>query len=335
MHTLISIPPSHYVERARWALDLGSLPYLEQQWPPVLHFLGTYAAGAKRTVPALLLPSSATHPQRKRVLTDSSDILAYVNERLPAAWVLYPLDPAQRSEVQRIEQLCCCKLGRYTRVVVYSGLIPHSRELIEMMAGSHGMPRWRRALFRLFSKPIIALLHKAFVRNPAYVAATLAKMRAVFDEISALLAAKQQAPHDPAADIAVSISDTPLEQGKVKQQQQQQQHQQQQPQVHDGPVGLGARLKSSPVTYLVGDRFSAADLTFASLAAPVLFPPEYGAAMCDLKKLGPEFQTLVAELRATVAGQHALRMYQLHRGKAVLDGQPGATQQRDALLSKM
>lgn len=152
MHTLISIPPSHYVERARWALDIGGISYKEQQWPPVLHWIGTFAAGAKRTVPALVLPKRgvaaiAAQPshQAGHVLTDSADILIYVNDQLSSDSAIYPVDPGELSEVERIESLCCNKLGRYSRVLVYSGLIPNSKAVRAVLAtDQQGMLQWKR-----------------------------------------------------------------------------------------------------------------------------------------------------------------------------------------------
>lgn len=76
---------------------------------------------------------------------------------------------------------------------------------------------------------------------------------------------------------------------------------------------LGARLQGR--RYLCGDgtAFTAADLTFASLAYPVVFPEEFGDVMIAREDLPDEFRQLVDRLRATPAGQHALRCYQEHR----------------------
>lgn len=61
--------------------------------------------------------------------------------------------------------------------------------------------------------------------------------------------------------------------------------------------------------FLVDDRFSAADLTFAALAGPSLVPPQYGFPMPDVAALTPEGQAWTERLRATPAGQFALRLY--------------------------
>jgi glutathione S-transferase len=61
--------------------------------------------------------------------------------------------------------------------------------------------------------------------------------------------------------------------------------------------------------FLVGDRFTAADLTFAALAAPVLLPRNYGSALPALDAVPGEFLALIEEFRSLPAGEFALRMY--------------------------
>ena len=66
--------------------------------------------------------------------------------------------------------------------------------------------------------------------------------------------------------------------------------------------------------YLIGGRFTAADLTLASLASPLLLPPERNMAGFHFSALPPKFQTLASELRATTAGKAVLETYARHRG---------------------
>lgn len=65
--------------------------------------------------------------------------------------------------------------------------------------------------------------------------------------------------------------------------------------------------------FLVGDVFTAADLTFASLAAPVLLPLGYGAPLPGMAELPIDVMTMVEEFRETSAGAFALRIYRNHR----------------------
>jgi glutathione S-transferase len=71
-------------------------------------------------------------------------------------------------------------------------------------------------------------------------------------------------------------------------------------------------------TYLVGDCLTAADLTFASLAAPVLFPSECRAALPALETVPSRMQDQVARFRETVAGKFAIGLYQRERDVTTL-----------------
>jgi|JI10StandDraft_1071094.scaffolds.fasta_scaffold13483_5 glutathione S-transferase len=70
--------------------------------------------------------------------------------------------------------------------------------------------------------------------------------------------------------------------------------------------------------YLGGDRFTAADLTFAALATPLLMPLEL-AGFVPMDDLPAAMTADVERHRATVAGRFALRLYREERG---LPGRP-------------
>jgi len=66
--------------------------------------------------------------------------------------------------------------------------------------------------------------------------------------------------------------------------------------------------------YLVGERFTAADLTFAALAAPALFPAGCRAAYPALDEAPAAMREEVLRLRNSDAGRFALRAYLEERG---------------------
>lgn len=66
--------------------------------------------------------------------------------------------------------------------------------------------------------------------------------------------------------------------------------------------------------YLVGERFTTADLTFAALAAPLVVPREYGVALPAIEDLPGDMAATVREMREHPAGAHALRMFRDERG---------------------
>lgn len=72
--------------------------------------------------------------------------------------------------------------------------------------------------------------------------------------------------------------------------------------------------KLSRGKFLIGDKFSAADLTLAALSAPLLLPPE-NPWMPSLADAPTKMQKQIADLRATKAGAHALAMYRDERSR--------------------
>jgi cytochrome P450 len=62
-----------------------------------------------------------------------------------------------------------------------------------------------------------------------------------------------------------------------------------------------------------GKTLSLADVAFAACAAPLLLPPEFGGVTPSIQEVPDEYRADVIELRATVAGQFALRVYQEDR----------------------
>jgi glutathione S-transferase len=90
---LVTIPISHYGERARWALDHAEVDYQETHHIQMFSWFAAYWHGRKKTLPVLVTDSS--------VLNDSAAIVRYAAER--AARPLYPADTAERAAIERFE----------------------------------------------------------------------------------------------------------------------------------------------------------------------------------------------------------------------------------------
>jgi len=68
--------------------------------------------------------------------------------------------------------------------------------------------------------------------------------------------------------------------------------------------------------YLCGDTFTAADLTFAALFAPLVLigrDDGYGATLPSLDELDPDTREMIETMRVTRAGMFARDMYRQHR----------------------
>jgi len=75
---------------------------------------------------------------------------------------------------------------------------------------------------------------------------------------------------------------------------------------------VGERLADGR-PFLSGDTFSAADLTFAALASPVIAPPQYGTPLPQPEVMAPSTAALIERAREHPAGQFAMRMFAAHR----------------------
>jgi glutathione S-transferase len=277
---LVAIPFSHYVERARWALDVANIPSTQLRLMPMLHLPVVpivrwwYAVAAKRadrvssgaSTPALVLFDA--RGRACATLSDSGDIVAWAAAHAtPGA--LHPApgadaDGAVAAQIARVERLCHDELGPAARVAVYRYLLPtpHMRQLAWRNVGPAQAALWA-SLCPLLAWALGAALRVDAARGDR----AEAKLAALFERVGEQLAATGLPPAS---------------------------------------------------AYLAGDRFTSADLTFAALAYPVLGvgAPD-GLTSCWTPAAGdvaPGFAALCARLRATRAGAHALRMWREHRG---------------------
>lgn len=244
---LITIPISHYCEKARWALDRADVRYQERAHLQVLHWIPVTRAGGKKTAPVLVWGD--------RVFADSADILEEVSAKGPPESSLFPEDPAAAAEVRALQRDFDANLGPEGRRWMYYGL--RGRRDIAVAYGCTGVPAWQRRALPLAYPVVVRIIDRYLDVTPATATRSEAKVRATFD------------------DVAERLSD-----GRP---------------------------------YLCGERFSAADLTFASLAAPLLMPPEYGVPLPQPEELPSAMAATVRELRAHPAGAHALKMFREER----------------------
>jgi glutathione S-transferase len=242
---LITMPHSHYSEKARWALDRLALPYREEPHVPLLHRLATTRNGGG-SVPVLV------HGPGRFV--DSTSIVAHA-DAVGGGDLLYPRDATLRREVEALEERFDEELGPHTRRWAYAQLLPKPDLLRPVM--SRGVP-WLEAILLPVIMPWVLSLIRARLRiTPESAHRSLERVRGVFREV-------------------------------------------------DERLSDGRR-------FLVGERFTAADLTFAALAAPVLFPVDCRAAYPALDAVPAAMREEALRLRDTGAGRFALRLFSQER----------------------
>ena len=240
---LVTIPISHFCEKARWALDRAGVEYIEQRHIQLVHWAAVRRAGGGRTVPVLRTAEG--------VYDESAAILAYADEHTPPERRLYPVDVGTRAEVVALERRYDAVLGPEGRRWLYEQVFRDARRYAPW--NLTGVPAWQRRMFPFVLAPAKLVIRRYLNVNPPAVRTAIVRVDEEFDAVAARLA--------------------------------------------------GGRR------YLVGERFSAADLTFAALAAPLVAPPVYGTPLPQPDDMHDEMRDAVLRWRAHPAGAFALRMF--------------------------
>lgn len=118
---LLTLPPSHYSEKARWALDRLGIAYQEEASGPGFHFLALRRVGA-RSMPTLVLDNG-------EVLRDSTDILHHLDGQAPPELRLFPTEPRTRQEVEALEARIDEEVGPAGRDWLFSWVLDDPRAL--------------------------------------------------------------------------------------------------------------------------------------------------------------------------------------------------------------
>lgn len=249
---LITIPISHYCEKARWALERVAIPYREERHVQGIHQLVARRAGGGITVPVLVTPDGA--------IGDSADILAWVDARTPPEHQLFPAERAARAAVELLCRRFDEGLGPQGRRLMYIHMLPQRK--LSLRFNNAGVPAWEDRTIR-YGWPLAArFIGRALHIHPGIEIEDEAAVWREFDFVAELLA--------------------------------------------DGRP------------WLCGERFGAADLTFAALSAPLIVPPEYGVALPQPDALAPGLAALVRRARDHPAGRYALGLFAEYRGRVVL-----------------
>ncbi|HEX3772063.1 MAG TPA: glutathione S-transferase [Polyangiaceae bacterium] len=249
-HTLVTIPFSHFCEKARWSLEAAGVPFVEEGHCPVLHRPAVKRAGGRGSVPVLVVDGG-------RAIDDSPLIVAYADAQAAAGRKLWPEGKA-RDEGLALERAFDVDFAPHVRRFVYFHFLP--RRDITLTLFAIDTPRSEHRIARV-AFPVIRALMRRFMRvhEPG--------MRRSRDAMSR------------------------------------------------GFDAVAARLRDGR-PYLLGDRFSAADIAFASFAAPMVHPPEHPKVRVDGVDFPADYLAAVRDAQAHPAGEFARRVYRERRGTA-------------------
>jgi glutathione S-transferase len=240
---LVTIPISHYCEKARWALDRAGIPYREERHVQGVHRIASRRAGGRGTLPVLVTPQGP--------IVDSAAIVEWTDRRLEPERRLLPQDSSERTRVRTLCRRLDEGLGPAGRRLIYI----HALQLPprRLQFNNVGVPRWEALALRggwplakHFIGEVLAIRPGVEIEDERVVWSEL-------DHIAAMLA--------------------------------------------DGRP------------YLLGDRFGAADLTFAALSAAVVLPERYGSPLPRPEEISPATTELVRRVREHPAGEYALWLF--------------------------
>src|SRR5688572_9147867 len=149
---LVTIPMSHYCEKARWALEMAGIEYVEKIHAPLISRLS-----ARGTVPALITDEGT--------FGDSTDILRWVDKKRPLF----------RDDAAALEERFDTELGPAARNLAFLHVEP-DRKLARRIA-LWGVPGWERFVGGAFFGAAAAILKRMYGIKPDTPAVALEALR--------------------------------------------------------------------------------------------------------------------------------------------------------------
>jgi glutathione S-transferase len=250
-HTLVTMPFSHFCEKARWSLEAAGVPFREEGHCPIMHRLAVRRFGGRGSVPVLAVEGG-------QPIDDSPLIVQYADAQAADDRKLWPAPGRARDEALELERRLDVDFAPHVRRFIDFHVLPHRQAALSLFRID--APPREYALARV-AFPFMRVFMKRFMRiSPAGAQRSQAAVRSMFDMI-------------------------------------------------------GERLRDGR-PYLLGDRFSAADIAFASFAAPLIQAPEHPKVHVALESLAAPLVEEIQASRHHPAGLFALRLYRERRTPA-------------------
>jgi glutathione S-transferase len=244
---LLTIPISHFCEKARWALERAGLDYAEERHVQGVHIVVARRTSGGETMPVLVAEEG--------VLGESEAILRYADEHLDEEQRLFPADPMLNQEVVALSRWLDEGLGPDGRRLMYAHMLPRKKQMLPV--NNQGVPAWERRAITALWPLVTRMASRRLGIGPSTLRDDEPRVLRAFDAIAERLADGR--PH------------------------------------------------------LCGERFTAADLTFACLASAVLVPPEYGVRLPQPDELPEPVARDIRVFREHPAGAYALELFRTKR----------------------
>jgi glutathione S-transferase len=269
---LITIPVSHYCEKTRWALTRLQIPFVEERHMPPFHRFATRGIPGRSTNSTIIQTESNLSPLNR-----------FVSRLVGGNSV--PVLFTKTSVLQDSDEI----------LKWVDGIAPDQAKLYPTDPGQRQQIEELIKVFDSELAPSVRLWLYFYIFNQAELVRPLwcqgvpwfekllfplvfRWMRTNVFQMYTINAASNAEAHDRTCKIFQMVDD----------------------------------LLADGRAYLVGNQFSAADLTFATLAAAVVFPTGYGVIMPELSELPAPMTANIQAFRETLAGQFVLNLYEEH-----------------------
>jgi glutathione S-transferase len=175
MPTLVTIPFSHFCEKARWALDHARVDYQEEGHTPLLHRRAVArVSGRGGSVPVLVLDGDG-------VLDDSPLIVRWADARASSDRKLLPSGGRELDDALALERHLDSELAPHVRRFAYFHLLPDRDRALELMRLS--TPTMEYRLVRLGFPLLRRLMARAMRIDAEHALRSRDKVREIFDQI--------------------------------------------------------------------------------------------------------------------------------------------------------
>ncbi len=200
---LYTFAPSHYCEKARWALDLAALAYREEAWAPGLHTLLARRLAPKTTVPILRTEDAC--------IQGSGAIIDWIEAQGRAPWRM-PQDDASRAESKCLEAHADAVTGVAVRRFAYAISLSSASNAVARNLHD-GISVWQKPLARLMWPVTRAIMIRGLRAAPTDIAPAKEEVDRELTRLDELLAGGRRflvGDRLSRADIAVASLIAPI-----------------------------------------------------------------------------------------------------------------------------
>ncbi len=201
--TLVTIPFSHFCEKARWSLDAAGIAHREEGHVPVLHRRAVRRAKGRTSVPVLLLDDGSA-------LDDSPAIVRFADAHAPDHRKLLPPDGPARDEALAYERRLDVELAPHVRRFVYFHVL--GSRALALRLFERQTPRFEHRVAAAVFPLLRGVMRRFMSIDEDRALESRDRVRRAFDEVGARIGGREYLVGDRfgAVDIAFAAFAAPM-----------------------------------------------------------------------------------------------------------------------------